>query len=54
MSGSGESRIDAGEIAQSTMKGSVMESALASALNNPVPKKTPKKKTGGGDEKDNG
>ncbi len=43
MSGSAESRIDVGEITQSSVKGKAMESALASALNSPTPKKTPKK-----------
>lgn len=41
---SGNSRIDVGEITQSATKGSAMESTLASALNNPTPKETPKKK----------
>lgn len=41
---SGEQRISLGEVTQSTMKGKAVESALASALNNPTPLKTPKKK----------
>lgn len=41
---SGEQRISLGEVTQSTTKGKALESALASALNNPIPKKTDKKK----------
>lgn len=40
---SGNSRIDVGEITQSSTKGSAMESVLSESLNNPTPKKTKKK-----------
>ncbi len=43
---SGEQRIDLGEITQSKVKGSAMESVLASALNSQGVKKMPAKKKG--------
>ncbi len=39
---SGNSRIDVGEVAQSAVKGSALESAIQS-LNNPTPRKAKKK-----------